>query len=360
MPETIDEQITIEKTKDPKEIPADDDLDFGRLFSDHMFMMEYESGKGWHDPQIIPYQPLEIDPGSSFCHYCQVTFEGMKAYRNEDDEIMLFRPDKNAERLNNSNRRMCMPELDPEFFIKAVKTLVDVDSDWVPSSEGTSLYIRPFIVATEKYLGLKSSDSYKFLIIASPVGSYYPEGLKPTEIKVETEYVRSVKGGTGAAKTGGNYGRSLLAQNQAAEEGFDGVLWLDGRERKYVEEVGAMNVFFRIDDTIVTPSLEGTILPGITRDSVIKILEDRGEEVEERKLEIEELAQAYRNGYLQEAFGTGTAAVIAPIGRIQWEDLNMEINDREVGPLTSEIYDILTGIQRGRIKDKYDWTDKVK
>ncbi len=352
-------EIPVNKTERPKNIPPDDEIGFGQVFTDHMFVMDYNKKEGWHDPRIEPYHDLKIDPASSFCHYGQMTFEGLKAYRDKEGKPRLFRPRKNGERMVNSNERMCMPKIDPDFFVKAIKTLVQVDEKWIPEKAGTALYIRPFVLGTETYLGLKPADEYKFIIIASPVGPYYPAGLKPTEILVETEYVRSVQGGTGAAKTAGNYAKSFKAQSRAAEKGYDGVLWLDGREKKYVEEVGAMNVFFKIDDTVVTPELTGTILPGITRDSIIKILQDWGENVEERKITISEVAEAYKNDRLKEAFGTGTAAVVAPIGKLQWEDLTMEIDLEEPGETTKSLYDHLTGIQRGRIEDKFNWTIKI-
>ncbi len=355
----MNRDISINKTERPKNIPPDDEIGFGQIFTDHMFIMDYNKKDGWHDPRIEPYQDLEIDPASSFCHYGQMTFEGLKAYRDKNGNPRLFRPRKNGERMVNSNERMCMPAVDPEFFVEAIKTLVQVDKKWIPEKAGTALYIRPFVLGTETYLGLKPADEYKFIIIASPVGPYYPAGLKPTKILVETEYVRAVQGGTGEAKTAGNYAKSFKAQSRAAEQGYDGVLWLDGREKKYVEEVGAMNVFFKIDDTVVTPELTGTILPGITRDSIIKILQDWGQNIEERKITISEVADAYNNGSLQEAFGTGTAAVVAPIGKLQWNDLALEIDLEEPGGMTQKLYDHLTGIQRGRKEDKFDWTMKV-
>ena len=352
-------EIEVRKRQNLKEKPADDDLTFGRTFTDHMFVMEYSREKGWHAPRLEPYDSFSVDPAASFCHYSQMTFEGMKAYRGESGEALLFRPRKNGERFNNSNERMCIPQMDPDFFVKAVKKLVKVDKDWIPEKEGTALYIRPFVIATESYLGLKPADEFKFFIIASPVGPYYPEGLKPTQILVETEYVRSVKGGTGFAKTGGNYAGSLKAQTRARKKGYNGVLWLDACERKYIEEVGTMNVFFRIDDTIITPELGETILPGITRASVLELLRDWNEEIEERKLAIEEVYSAYQEGKLQEIFGTGTAAVIAPIGKLSWEDKDIKLDEEEPGQLTREIYDCLYGIQRGRVEDKFGWTVEV-
>ena len=352
-------EIRIEKVDERKERPDDSELGFGQTFTDHMFVMDYDEKDGWYDPRIIPYQSLEMEPAKATFHYGQTTFEGMKAYKNEKGEALLFRPEKNAKRFNNSNSRMCMPEMDPEIFVKAVKKAVEVDQDWIPTKEGTSLYIRPFAISDEVYLGLKAASKYKFMIIMSPVGAYYPQGLEPTRIYVETEYVRAVRGGTGSAKTGGNYASSLKAKHKAAQNGYDEVLWLDGVERKYVEEVGAMNVFFKMDGKVVTPSLEGSILAGITRDSVIKMLKNWGYEVEERKITIKELVNAYKEGKLEEAFGTGTAAVIAPIGELSYNDLDMEINNFEIGDLTQKLYDNLTGIQTGKLEDPYGWTEKV-
>jgi len=352
------EEIKVEKVDKRQERPTDNELSFGRTFTDHMFTMDYNEEDGWHDPRVIPYQPLEIDPAAAFCHYSQMTFEGLKAYKSEEGAL-LFRPEKNAQRFNNTNRRMCIPEMDPELFVQAIKETVKVDQDWIPSKEGTSLYIRPFILANEIYLGLKPSSQYKFVIIMSPVAAYYPQGIKPTRIFVETEYVRAVRGGTGSAKTGGNYAGSLKAQASAAEKGYDEVLWLDGVDREYVEEVGAMNVFFKIDGKIVTPALGGSVLPGITRDSVITMLKDWGYEVEARKISIEEIVESYKEGRLEEAFGTGTAAIISPIGELNYDGLEMEVNDFETGEVASKLYKTLTGIQTGKLADPYDWTEEI-
>ncbi|MGM0438279.1 MAG: branched-chain amino acid aminotransferase [Bacillota bacterium] len=352
-------EIKVQKVDNFKEHPADSELGFGEIYTDHMFLMDYNEEKGWHEPRIVPYGPLKMAPATASFHYGQTTFEGMKAYKSEEGGALLFRPKMNAKRFNNSNQRMCMPELDPDFFVKAVKNIVRVDQDWIPSKEGTSLYIRPFAIADEEYLGLKAASKYKFIIILSPVGAYYPQGLKPTRISVETEYVRAVRGGTGSAKTGGNYASSLKAKHIAAKKGYDEVLWLDGVKRKYIEEVGAMNVFFKIDGKVVTPSLEGSILAGITRDSVIKMLKDWDYEVEERRISIEELVNAYKEGKLEEAFGTGTAAVIAPVGELSYNGLDMEINNFEIGDLTQKLYDNLTGIQTGKLDDPYGWTEKI-
>ncbi len=282
------ESISIERTKTPKPKPDQKNLGFGRVFTDHMFIMEYASEKGWYDPKIIPYGPLALDPSTMVFHYGQIVFEGLKAYRTADQKILLFRPDKNMERLNNSNDRLCIPSIDSAMGVEAIKALVSVDQDWVPAEEGTSLYIRPFVIPTDPYLGVRPSNTYKFIIILSPVGAYYPEGINPVRIYVEQEYVRAVKGGMGFVKTPGNYAASLKAQVEANQKGFTQVLWLDGVEKKYVEEVGTMNVFFKIKGEVVTPALEGSILPGITRDSTIELLKAWGIPIRERKISVQE------------------------------------------------------------------------
>ncbi|WP_047151129.1 branched-chain amino acid aminotransferase [Aneurinibacillus tyrosinisolvens] len=353
-------QITIEKTKKPKEKPNQDHLEFGHNFTDHMFLMDYTEGKGWHDARILPYAPLSLDPSTMVLHYGQAVFEGLKAYRTEEDKILLFRPNKNMERLNLSNERLSIPPIDGEFIIQAIKELVHIDKDWIPTKEGTSLYIRPFIIATDATLGVHPSHSYLFLVILSPVGAYYPEGIKPVKINVESGYVRAVRGGTGFAKTAGNYASSLKAQEDAEKNGYSQVLWLDGIEQKYIEEVGSMNVFFKINGEVVTPALNGSILNGITRDSIIHLLKEWDIPVIERKVSVEELYGAHVNGALEEAFGTGTAAVISPIGELSWMDKKMTINNGEIGELSQKLYDTITGIQNGKIEDKFGWTVEVE
>ncbi len=340
--------------------PDWNNLGFGKYFTDHMFIMDYDKGQGWHDARIIPYQNLSLDPACMVFHYAQEMFEGLKAYRTPTGEIQLFRPDKNIERMNNTNTRLCIPHLEPSDVLDAIKALVSIEKDWVPVLDGTSLYIRPFIIATDVHIGVHPSHSYKFIIILSPVGSYYPEGIKPVKIFVEREYVRAVKGGTGYAKVGGNYACSLIGQEKAEKLGYSQVLWLDGIEHKYIDEVGAMNVFFVIDGTVITPALEeGNILPGVTRDSCIKLLKKLGYKVEERKLALEEVIDAYKNGKLDEAFGTGTAAVVSPMGLLDTGDLKMVINNGEIGSVAQKLYDTLTGIQWGKITDDFGWTVKV-
>lgn len=352
-------EIRIEKTNNPKEKLDPTKLVFGTEFTDHMFIMDYDEGKGWHDPRIVPYGPIELSPAAMVFHYAQETFEGLKAYRTLSGDIQLFRPYENARRLNRSNERMCIPPIDEEDFVGALKELIQLDKDWVPSEEGTSLYIRPFVFATDPYVGVRVSKSYRFMIILSPVGAYYASGLKPTHMYVEDYYARTVKGGTGEAKCGGNYASSLAAQEKAAKKGFEQILWLDSLEHKYIEEVGTSNIIFKIDGKFITPSLSGTILPGITRKSIIELLEHWGESVEERKITIDEIVEAYHEGKVEEVFGTGTAAVVSPIGSLNYMDEEMVFNDGVIGDYTQKIYDTLFGIQRGVIEDPFDWIIKI-
>ncbi len=352
--------IRYEKTSTPKELPAQDNpLKFGTIFTDHMFVMDYESGKGWHDARIIPYQPISLDPSAMVFHYGQEMFEGLKAYKTDDGRVLLFRPEKNIERANNTNRRICIPEIPEEDFLQAIKEVVKTDEAWIPTKPGTSLYIRPFIIATDPFLGVRPSDTYKFIIILSPVGAYYPEGLNPVKIWIEDEFVRAVKGGIGEAKTGANYVASLRAQVKAHEEGYSQVLWLDGVHRKYIEEVGAMNIFFKIGGKIVTPALNGSILPGVTRDSVISLCKEWGLPVEERRIEIAEIKKAFDDGTLEEVFGSGTAAVISPVGQLRWEENTMQVKDGGIGEYSQKIYDTITGIQLGKLEDTLHWTVEV-
>ncbi len=352
--------ISIQKTQTPKTKPDQNNLEFGKTFTDHMFIMDYTKGKGWHDPRIVPYGPLELDPSTAVLHYGQAIFEGLKAYKTEDGRILLFRPEKNMERINRTNSRMCIPAVDEDFCVEAIKELIKIDAEWIPSAPGTSLYIRPFIFATDPFLGVHPSHTYKFIVILSPVGNYYPQGINPVNIYVESNYARSVKGGTGCAKTSGNYASSLKAQSEAEEKGYIQVLWLDGIEKKYIEEVGAMNVFFKVNGEVITPSLEGTILAGITRDSTIQLLNHLGIKVVERKIAMQEIYDASLNGTLEEAFGTGTAAVISPIGELLWDDKKIIVNNKQIGKLSQEIYDTISGIQSGKIKDTFNWTTEVK
>ncbi len=352
--------IKIIKTTTPKQKPADESkLGFGKIFTDHMFIMDYTKGQGWHDARIVPYAPLSLDPSAMIFHYGQGIFEGLKAYKTKDGRVLLFRPQKNIERANISNERLCIPPIDENDALEALKTLVDLERDWIPSAPGTSLYIRPFIIATDPYLGVKPAENYLFIIILSPVGAYYPEGLNPVKIYVEDDYVRAVRGGIGFAKTPGNYAASIRAQEKAYELKYTQVLWLDGVERKYIEEVGTMNVFFVIDGEIITPALNGSILAGVTRDSSINLLKSKGYKVTERKLSIAEVYEAHKNGKLDEVFGTGTAAVISPVGELNWEGNIMTINNGEIGPISQMLYDSITGIQSGELPDTMGWTVRV-
>jgi branched-chain amino acid aminotransferase len=353
-------EIKFIKAESLKQKPDFNNLGFGKYFSDYMFEMDYEEGKGWHNAVIKPYSPISLDPSAMVFHYGQAIFEGMKAYKTKDKKILLFRPIENMLRVNISNDRICIPEIDVDFCVEAVKKLVAIEESWIPTVEGTSLYIRPFIIATDPFLGVRASSTYKFMVILSPVGAYYPEGLNPVKIYVEENYVRAVKGGTGFAKTPGNYAASLKSQIEAKKKGYTQVLWLDGVERKYIEEVGTMNVFFKIGKTIITPSLDGSILPGITRKSSIEVLKSWGLPVEERKISIEEVIEAAKTGELKEVFGTGTAAVISPVGEIIYKGEKISINNGKIGDISKKLYDTITGIQSGELPDEYNWTVEVK
>ncbi len=351
------QEIRIELAKTLKDKPTDaSKLGFGNYFTDHMFMMNYDTGKGWHDARIVPYGPISLDPAAMCLHYGQEVFEGMKAYRAPDGRVLLFRPDRNMARLNLSNERLCIPAIDEEFAVEAIKKLVSIEQDWIPDAPDTSLYIRPFIISVDPHVGVHPADHLIFMVILSPVGCYYPEGLNPVKIYVEREYVRAVKGGTGFAKTAGNYASSLKAQEVAASQGYTQVLWLDGVERKYIEEVGTMNVFFKINGQIITPALQGSILGGITRMSCIEMLQSWGMDVVERPLALQEVVDAAANGTLEEAFGTGTAAVISPIGELKVDDHIISINSGEIGQTAQKLYDSLTDLQNGRAADPFGWT----
>ncbi len=352
--------IKLQLTSTPKAKPADESkLGFGKIFTDHMFLMEYDLGQGWHDPRIVPYAPFTLDPACTIFHYAQEIFEGMKAYRTADDTIQLFRPECNAQRSNDSGERMCMPPIPVEDFVQAVKALVSVEKDWVPHADGASLYIRPFMFATDVGLGVHASPSYTFCIICAPSGAYYAEGINPVRIYVEDEYIRSAPGLTGFCKCGGNYAASIKAGDVAAKLGYAQVLWLDGVERKYVEEVGSMNIFFKIDGKLYTAPCNGTVLPGVTRRSVIELCRDWGYEVIEDKLAIADVMAAAEAGKLEEVFGTGTAAVVSPVKELKWMDRVAHISDGKIGPLTQKLYDTLTGIQWGKLPDTKGWTVKV-
>ena len=351
--------ISITKTTSPKAKPDDSVLGFGQYFTDHMFMMDYTPEKGWYDARIIPYGHFMISPAATCLHYGAEIFEGLKAYRREDGGVQLFRPIENIRRMNNSADRMCLPKIPEEDFMQAMTELIKLDESWVPSSPNTSLYIRPFTFGNDETLGVHTVHHSTFMIILSPVGSYYKEGLAPVKIMIEDTDVRAVRGGTGEAKCGGNYAASTRAGEKAGQQGYSQVLWLDGVERKYIEEVGAMNVMFKIAGEIVTPALSGSILPGITRKSCIEVLKNKGYKVSERKLSIDELAQSMKDGTLEEAWGTGTAAVVSPIGELNYQGIKYTINNNEIGPVTQDLYDTLTGIQWGKTEDPYNWVVKL-
>ncbi len=352
IPVTLNPQPAVKPAPDAK-------LGFGQLFTDHMFIMDYASDQGWLDPRIVPYAPISLDPSAMVFHYGQAIFEGLKAYRHADGSVALFRPELNFARVNQSNARMVIPPVDVDFCVHALKELIQLEQDWVPSTEGSSLYIRPFIIATDPFLGVRASHTYKFMIILSPSGAYYPQGINPVNIYVEDEYVRAVKGGTGFAKTPGNYAASLIAQTNAAKAGYVQVLWLDGVERRFVEEVGSMNVFFVIDDVLVTPQLNGSILPGITRRTVLELARDLGWQVQEKALDIDELWSLAQQGRISEAFGSGTAAVISPVGELKYKDQTIIFNEGKIGPKSQQLYDTITGVQFGKLPDSWSWLVKI-
>jgi len=346
--------IEIEELTEFKAKPYDDELKFGRIFTDRMFLRTYKDG-AWHNGKILPYQNFSLPPSTMVFHYGQEIFEGLKAFTQIDGTAIMFRPDENANRFKLSAMRLVMPPIDPKYFLESTRMLVELEKDWIPKKRGTALYIRPTMIATEPALGVHPADEYYFFTILSPSGPYFQEGFAPTSIKVEDQYVRAAKGGTGSAKAGGNYAASLLAATKAKEEGFSQVLWLDAKHRKYVEEVGAMNIAFLLNDTIYTAPLSGTILPGITRKSVIQLAADMGIQLKEEALAIDIIIENIKSGNLTEIFGIGTAASIAPVGKIKYKENALIINNNEIGPVTQSIYDELTGIQYGEIEDRHGW-----
>ena len=352
----MSDAIRITKAAQKKEKPKDKDLAFGTDFTDHMFVVNFEDEKGWYDPRVEPYGPLALDPATAVLHYGQGLFEGLKAFRGKDGKIRLFRPDKHVARLNRTAEKMCIPTLDPDLVLKSFTTLVDIDRDWVPSMVGTSLYIRPTIIASEAFLGVRPAKEYLYFVILSPVGAYYPEGMAPVKIKVIDNYVRAVVGGLGEAKTSANYAASLHAAEDAKHEGFTQVLWLDGVHRKYIEEVGTMNIMMKIGDEIITPPLAGTILAGVTRDSVLSLTREWGLRVSERPITIDEVVEAAHKGTLQEVWGTGTAAVISPVGELSYKGERIVVNGGGIGSLTQKLYDTIVGIQYGTAPDTRGWT----
>ena len=353
-------EISIIKTKEPKVKPESSILGFGKYFSDHMFIMTYSDDKGWHDAKIVPFGNIPLHPASTVLHYGSEIFEGLKAYRRADGKVQLFRPIENIRRMNRSAERMCLPQIPEEDAMQILETFVSVEQEWTPSASGTSLYLRPFMFGNDETLGVHAVHNAVFMIIASPVGSYYKEGINPVKIMIESDDVRAVRGGTGEAKCGGNYAASNRAGQRAEEKGYSQVLWLDGVERKYIEEVGAMNVMFKIDGEIVTPKLTGSILPGITRKSCIEVLKKEGYTVSERLLSVDELIDALENGKLEEAWGCGTAAVVSPIGELNYKGKQYTINGGKIGTVTQSLYDTLTGIQWGTKEDTFGWTSEIK
>ncbi|MGO5023773.1 branched-chain amino acid aminotransferase [Lawsonibacter sp. LCP25S3_G6] len=353
------ENIKITRAATLKEKPDSSKLVFGKNMTDHMFLVDYDEGQGWHDPRIVPYGPLQIDPAAKVLHYAEEIFEGLKAYRTADGSIQLFRIKDNIDRMNKSAERLCLPQIPEELAMAGIMELVKVEQDWVPSEKDTSLYIRPFMIGLDAALGVHSSKHVQYIVVVCPVGAYYPEGLNPVKIYVEDQDVRAVKGGTGMAKTGGNYAASLRAGDRAEKAGYSQVLWLDGVHRKYIEEVGSMNVMFKVAGKILTPDLNGSVLDGITRRSCIQLLKDWGYEVEERRISAEELFEAAENGTLEEAWGTGTAAVVSPIGELAMEDKKVTVSGGKIGPVTQKLYDELTGIQWGRVADPHNWITKL-
>jgi branched-chain amino acid aminotransferase len=355
----MSDAIRIVKATTHKPKPKDSDLGFGTLFTDHMFVADFQEEKGWYDPRVEPYGPIPLDPAAAVLHYAQAIFDGLKAFRGADGKVRLFRPQKHVQRMNHSAAQMCIPLLDPELALRSLVTLVGIERDWVPKTVGTSLYVRPTIIASEAFLGVRPAKSYIYFVILSPVGAYYPEGMAPVKIRVEEKHVRAVEGGLGSAKTGANYAASLMAAEEAKHEGFTQVLWLDGVHRKYIDEVGTMNIMVKIAGEVITPGLGGTILPGVTRDSVLTLLRDWGAKVSERQIAIDEVVTAHKAGTLEEVFGTGTAAVISPVGELSYKGHRMVVGGGKIGPTTQRLYDAIVGIQYGTAPDPHGWTVEV-
>ncbi|GBG55945.1 branched-chain-amino-acid aminotransferase 2 [Sporomusaceae bacterium FL31] len=352
-------EITVVKKETLGVLPDQNALGFGTYFTDHMFEMDYNPQEGWHNPRIVPYHEFSVNPANTTLHYGQGIFEGMKAFRTVDDRVVLFRPLEYLNRLNRSADVLCIPRVDVDLVHNALRQLIELEKNWVPSKQGTSLYIRPFIFATDPFLGLRVAENYKMAIILSPVGAYYAAGFNPVKIRVEDKYVRAVPGGLGEAKTLGNYAASLRAAVDAKKVGYAQTLWLDGVERKYIEEVGAMNIFFKINGEIITPALTGSILGGITRKTVLEIAKDWGIKATERRITIDEVYEAHAKGQLEEVFGSGTAAVISPVGELSWQDEKIIINDNKTGEFSQKLYDYVTGLQYGQVPDKFGWVEEV-
>jgi len=353
-------EIHLEQVQQRKPKPDETKLGFGQIFTDHMFTMAFTRGEGWHNAKIHPYAPFSLEPSAMVFHYAQTVFEGLKAYRTPDGAIQLFRPRDNFLRMNKSCERMCIPSFDVDQALLALRALLRVESAWVPSAPDTTLYIRPTIMAVDPFLGVRAGDRYIFFIILSPSGAYYPQGMAPVEIRVEDAYVRAVRGGIGFAKAGGNYAASILAGENAKHQGFTQVLWLDGVHQRYIEEVGSMNIFFKVRGELWTPALNGSILPGITRDSVMRLAEAEGIPVVEKAIDVYELFEAGARGEVEEIFGSGTAAVVSPVGALRLGERELIINNKEIGPLSQKLYTTLTDIQFGRMKDPYGWIKRLE
>jgi len=353
------ERLQINVTSGNESVQLPETLGFGQLFTENCFTMDYIEGKGWVYPQINKLEKLSLHPATMMFHYGQAVFEGLKAFKNENGEVFLFRPDMHIKRLNNSSKRVVIPEVDEKFVIDSLKELLKIEKNWIPTGVGQSLYVRPFIISTDPYLGVRPSNTYKLLIILSPVGAYYSEGFKPVKILVQDDYVRAVRKGLGECKTPANYAASLLAGEEAKKIGYTQVLWLDAVELKYIEEVGTMNIFINFNDEVATPSLDGSILPGVTRNSVIAILKEWGLKITERKISIDEIAERYKKGEVTGVFGTGTAAVISSVGLLKFKDMEMTFNNGQIGELDKKLYDEITGIQFGHKPDKFNWLQKV-
>ena len=347
--------IDVRRTANPKPKPPADQLGFGKHFTDHIFRMSYASDRGWHDARIEPLSALPLEPASAVLHYAQTIFDGLKVFRAKDGAVRAFRLHDHAQRINRSAERLCMPLVDPELLAASVTELVKVEQDWVPSAPGTALYVRPTMIATEGFLGVRPAERYEYFVLLTPVGNYYGATREPVRIWVEMRHVRAAPGGLGAAKTGGNYAASLYAAAEAKRLGFDQVLWLDAHERRFVEEVGTMNLFVRLGDEVVTPPLDGTILAGITRDSSLRLLREWGLAVSERRVSIDEIRRAHARGELKEVFGTGTAAVVSPVGELGFPDGSLMVGDGAPGEVGERLYDALTGIHYGTKQDRYGW-----
>lgn len=351
--------IKITKTTTPAQLPPEESLGFGKVFTDHMLLVDYDENQGWHDARIVPFGRISLHPASTVLHYGAEIFEGLKAYRRADGGVQLFRPLENVKRMNNSAERMSLPQMDEQDMLDLLTTFVKTEERWVPKTFGTSLYLRPFMFGNDESLGVHAVHRASFMLIASPSGSYYAEGINPVKIMIEDQDVRTVRGGTGYAKCGGNYAASTRAGERAAKKGYSQVLWLDGVERKYIEEVGAMNVMFKINGEIVTPKLTGSILPGITRKSCIEVLRSMGYTVTERLLSVDELVDALKTGALEEAWGCGTAAVVSPIGQLAYGEEEYVVGGGKIGEVTQKLYDVLTGIQWGKREDEFGWVYRL-